>query len=124
MRRTGRIVLIADDNAAIRRHLCETFTLHEFQVCAEATNGKEAIKKAAECRPELVILDLAMPLMNGLEAAPEIHKSLPDVPIILYTLFSLNVSRSELEARGITAVVSKSEPIENLIEKAEQLFQT
>ena len=87
MRPSGRVVLIVDDNPEIRRHLCETSTFHEFHVCAEAENGRQAIKKGRECRPELIVLDLSMPLMNGLEAAPEIRKILPNTPVILYGVF-------------------------------------
>jgi DNA-binding NarL/FixJ family response regulator len=119
-----RTVLIVDDSAPIRRALCEEFTRHGFNVCAEAENGSQAIELARRCRPELIILDLSIPVMNGLEAAPELRKIVPDCPIILYSLFADTLGKSELEARGITLALSKDSSVEVLLEKAEALFQT
>src|SRR5262249_10233494 len=63
-------VLIADDNAFVRQRLGELFRREpDFEVCAEAENGKEAIEKAHGSRPDLIVLDLSMPVMNGLDAA-------------------------------------------------------
>jgi chemotaxis response regulator CheB len=59
-------VLIVDDNASIREALCELFKREaDFAVCGDAENGKEAIEKAKELRPDLIVLDLSMPVMNG-----------------------------------------------------------
>src|ERR1700728_737899 len=77
-------ILIADDNPAIRTALCRMFAEHpSLEVCDTAVNGQEAVVTAASLRPELIILDLDMPAMNGLQAAKEICKILPNVPIIL-----------------------------------------
>lgn len=63
-------VLIVDDSAYVREALCELFKREEdFEVCGEAENGKDAIKKAQALRPDLIVLDLLMPVMNGLDAA-------------------------------------------------------
>ncbi len=63
-------VLIVDDNAFIRQALCELFKKEaDFEVCGEAENGKKAIEKARELRPDLIVLDLSMPVMNGFDAA-------------------------------------------------------
>ncbi len=118
-----RTVLIADDNPALRKQLCEVLTFSEFEVCAEAENGREAIEKAKECSPGLIILDLAMPVMSGIEAATELRKLAPGTPIILFTLYADAYPEKELQLRGITAVVSKTDPIESLLEKAESLLQ-
>ena len=72
-------VLIVDDNAFLRHALCEIFKREsDFQVCGEAENGKEAIEKAWELHPDLIVLDLAMPVMNGLEAARVLRCSLAE----------------------------------------------
>ena len=104
----ARTVLVVDDNVAIRRELCETLTKYDLQVCAEATNGREAIELARTCRPEVVILDMSMPVMGGLDAALELRKLLPDSRIILFTLFADTVTGTELKARGIDIVISKN----------------
>ena len=63
-------ILFLDDNAAIRRVLCELFQGQaDFEVCGEAENGQDAIEKAQEFHPDLIVLDLSMPVMNGLEPA-------------------------------------------------------
>ncbi len=119
----ARSILIVDDNAAIRRELCEIFTAHDYHVCAEAENGRRGIELARVCRPDLIVLDLSMPVMNGLDAAPELRKIVPDSPIILFTLFADAVSRDALESSGITMALSKNEPMEHVIAAAEELFQ-
>jgi len=124
MGQPSRTVLIVDDSAAIRSELSEEFTRCGFAVCGEAENGRQAIDKVGLCRPDLVILDLSMPVMNGLDAAPELRKIAPEMPIILYTAFADAVSASDLKARGVTLTLPKSEPLETLIAKAKELLQT
>ena len=68
-------ILVADDNPMIRKMLCRLFAIEEdYDICAEAENGREAIELALHHRPDLIILDLAMPVLNGLEAARELRK--------------------------------------------------
>jgi len=122
-RSSRKAVLIVDDNSEIRRHLHEVFTVDDFEVCAEADNGRAAIEQAGRHRPELIILDLSMPVMTGWDAAPKLRKIVPKTPIILYTLFAESISPTDLKEQGITAVVSKNEPIVSLVQKAENLFQ-
>ncbi len=74
-------ILIVDDHAALRmalRHLIDSVL--EFEVCGEAENGREGIERAGELQPDLIILDLSMPVMNGFEAARELKALLPSVP--------------------------------------------
>src|ERR1700722_14151802 len=80
MARSPKTVLIVDDSAAIRRELCSEFTRRGFIVCAEAENGRQAIEKVYERLPDLIILDLSMPVMNGLDAAPELRRIAPKTP--------------------------------------------
>ena len=101
-------VLIADDSEPMRKlHRDMAAQSGRWRLCGEAVNGLQAVHLARALRPDLIVLDLAMPVMDGLRAAPEILKDLPRVPIILYTLHEmLNL---ELEARkaGIREVVVK-----------------
>jgi DNA-binding NarL/FixJ family response regulator len=80
-------ILIADDDSTIRMLLRRLLESHsEWQVCAEAVNGVEAIEKVQQCTPDLAILDLGMPLMNGIQAASEISKTNPQLPMLLMSV--------------------------------------
>ena len=103
-------ILIADDDVAIRRLLRRLLESHaEWNVCADACDGNEAISKAAELNPDIVVLDLAMPHCNGLQAAREIARSLPDVPMLLLTVqeVSRELTREAVHA-GFRGAVSKN----------------
>jgi len=114
-----KLVLIVDDHEAIRRSVRSFFrTYPEFTVCGEAVNGAEAIQKAQELWPDLVILDLAMPEMNGLEAAAALKFILPGVPIFLLTAhYSRELELAALEA-GVCAVFSKHQDLLILLRRA------
>jgi CheY-like chemotaxis protein len=103
-------ILVADDSPLIRKTLCQMFeTQQEYDLCAEAANGQEAIALAVKHRPDLVILDLEMPVMNGIDAAREIKKLLPDVPIILFTQYGEFATRLAFANLPVERVVSKGE---------------
>ena len=119
----AKTVLIADDNALIRHTLCELFQSQaDFAVCAEAENGKDAIDKASELRPDLIVLDLSMPVMNGLDAARVLKRIMPSVSLIMFSEYSNTFSEQEAHAAGISALVSKEEHVSVLIEKARSLL--
>jgi CheY-like chemotaxis protein len=101
-------ILIADDNPLIRRMIRALLEAQGWYVCAEAENGAEAVTLATDCKPEVVVLDFAMPEMNGAEAAREIVKTLPDVPIFLFTLYPYPLVEKEATRAGIQRVISKS----------------
>jgi len=75
-------VLIADDYEAVRVGLCAILRSADISVCAQAKNGEEAVEKSIQLRPDLIILDISMPGIGGLEAARQIRIFLPDVPIL------------------------------------------
>jgi len=82
-------VLVVDDNPVIRQIVCELFTRDgEFEVCGQAENGQEAVEKARRLRPALIVTDLAMPLMDGLEETRILKELMPSVPVIIYTAHS------------------------------------
>ena len=73
-----RTVLIVDDNPSIRQSLCELFTRQgDFDVCGEAENGREAIDRAQQLHPDLIVMDLSMPVMNSLDAARVLRRLMP-----------------------------------------------
>jgi len=119
----AKTILIVDDNAYIRRGLCELFKREsDFEVCGEAENGKEAIDKALELHPDLIVLDLSMPVMNGLDAARELKRLMPTVPLIMYSAFGDVFGEQQARLIGISELVSKSQPAAILVNKARNLL--
>jgi CheY-like chemotaxis protein len=103
-------VLVADDHPLIRKMLCQLFEREDdYDICAEAENGQQAIDLALKHRPDLIILDFAMPVLNGLEAARQLKKIMPDVPIILFTQHATGITLAKPDV-NIDRVVSKSNP--------------
>jgi CheY-like chemotaxis protein len=81
-----KTVLVADDSEMIRKLLCKLFETEEnYDLCAEAKNGEEAISLAVIHKPDLIILDVSMPVMDGLQAARKLKQIMPHVPIMLFT---------------------------------------
>ena len=118
-----RSVLVVDDNPYVRRVLCELFTREaDFDVCGEAENGREAIEKAQELLPDLIVTDLSMPVMNGLEETRALKKLMPSVPVIIFTAHSDPFVEREAVAAGVSAVVSKSQAAVVLIATARKLL--
>jgi YesN/AraC family two-component response regulator len=103
-------ILVADDNSIIRKMLCRMFeTEEDYDLCAEAENGKEAVALVIKHRPDLIILDLDMPVMNGLDAAREIKHALPGIRIILFTQYADIVPGPGFMNLAVDKVVSKTD---------------
>ncbi len=118
-----KTVLIVDDYAYVRQALCSVFKRQaDFEVCGEAVNGSEAIAKAQELHPDLIVLDLSMPVMNGLEAARELKRLMPTVPLIMYSAFGDGFVEQHARLLGISEMVSKSQPTAILLSKARSLL--
>lgn len=112
-------VLIVDDSPEMRLALCRLFkAAGGFQICGEARNGLEAIKKVEDLKPGLVVLDLCMPGMNGLETARQLQTLSHPPPVILYSMNAEEIVATDAFECGVTAVVSKAEGIRSLITKA------
>ena len=86
-------LLIADDFGPLRTSLKKYFEARGLGTCLEAENGREALRLAEQLRPDVVILDYSMPIMNGLDAARAVHEALPNVPIFLVTAHGATVRR-------------------------------
>ncbi len=92
----AKAVLIVDDNAFIRQALCDIFKREaDFEVCGEAENGREAIEKAQQLHPDLIVMDVSMPVMNGIEAARVLKGLMPTVP----KLFSASTAMCSLRRK-------------------------
>jgi DNA-binding NarL/FixJ family response regulator len=112
-------VLIVDDHEAVRRELRRLFQSRpEFTVCGEAVDGVDAIAKTEQLSPDLIILDLAMPEMNGLEAAGALRFMVPDAVLFLLTAYKNRELELAAFQSGIHAVFSKYDDLDGLICKA------
>jgi CheY-like chemotaxis protein len=101
-------VLIADDSEPVRSGLHELIEEHAGWVCTEAINGRDAVRKIQQRAPDILILDLFMPVMDGLQAARAISKLLPDLPILLCTSAALPPALVSIaQGCGIQGMVSK-----------------
>jgi DNA-binding NarL/FixJ family response regulator len=117
-------VLIVDDNRYIRRGLCELFQQEEdFDVCGAAENGREAVDKAQGLHPDLILMDLSMPVMNGLDATRIVKRLMPEVPVLMYSAYDDSSTENEARSAGVSALVSKSERLSVLLGKARSLVE-
>jgi DNA-binding NarL/FixJ family response regulator len=116
-------VLIVDDNIYVR-DLLHTFLKDtpEIEICGEAINGAEAIEKAQQLKADVVLLDLAMPNMNGVEAASILKKTIPGVSVIMFTMYSENIPKSAISSMGVDVVLSKTDGIAHLVESINAIF--
>ena len=102
-------ILIADDHKSAIREIRTLLGANpEWEVCGEAADGQEALARANEMHPDVIVLDFAMPVMNGLMAAQEITKVQPTVPIVLNTLYNSPQVEREAKRHGIRKVVEKA----------------
>jgi DNA-binding NarL/FixJ family response regulator len=117
-------ILIADEHRLMRDNVRTLIESHPgWTVCAEAEDGEEAVTKAAALSPDAIILALAMPRMNGFEAACQINKTAPRTPIILHTKYSSPAVERAAQMMGIYKVTSKNNSIE-LFAELERLFSS
>jgi DNA-binding NarL/FixJ family response regulator len=106
--RTHKHVLIVDDSFMVRQSLKRYLSSRgDVVVCGEAVNGREAVQRAMALKPDLVLLDLAMPELNGAEVASVLKGAMPDTRIILFTMYRENVGKYLSSAVGIDVVLSK-----------------
>lgn len=112
-------VLIADDSAFIRTALYEFFQREpDFAVCGVAENGREAVEEARRLHPDLIILDMKMPVMTGLEAARLLKRVMPEVRLIMYSATNDKVIEKAARSVGISEIISKSQRVSVLIDAA------
>jgi DNA-binding NarL/FixJ family response regulator len=119
-----KFILIVDDNPLVRR--CMRDLLEEqsgWIVCGEAENGQDGIDKALELHPDLILLDLVMPVMNGIEAARELKRLMPDTPLVMFTTYNNSHLTREALAVGVAAVAAKSDGAAALVSDIRYLFR-
>ena len=102
-------ILLADDNPTIRHSLRTLLSKQaNWTICGEAENGKMAVEMAERLSPDLVILDLSMPVINGLDAARQIKKTSPDIQIVMFTMHEFPHLREEARKAGVNELVAKT----------------
>lgn len=115
-------ILIADDHAAVRRSVRALIELQgQWTVCAEAADGEEAVERAAQLRPDVAVLDLEMPKLNGLEAARQIRARAPTVQVLVLTIHDSQPLHDEARRAGARAVVTKTDAGRALLGAIESL---
>src|SRR5258708_8975973 len=108
-------ILVIDDGDSVRDIIGIFFENAGFEVCGEAADGVEGIEQAKKLKPDLIVLDLAMPRMNGAETASVLSTTMPDVPVVLLTLYQNMVGPSLSAAIGVKAVLDKTEGLDKLV---------
>jgi DNA-binding NarL/FixJ family response regulator len=122
----GRIVriVVADDQEVVRKRVVATLMSRgDFEVCAEASNGKEAVEKARELNPDLVILDITMPELNGLDAARQIRSFAPNLPILILSVHKSKQVVEEAKKIGVRGYVTKGDAIQKLLLAVDTVLQ-
>jgi len=114
-------ILIVDDHEALRAGVRSVLENHGFEVCGEADNGQEALTRALQLRPDLVILDITMPVLDGFSAAREIHKRLPGVGILLLSMHESASMVNVAKSSGARGYVAKSEGIARLLKAVDAI---
>jgi DNA-binding NarL/FixJ family response regulator len=98
-------------------------TNSRWEVCGEAVNGKEAVEKVQELRPHLVVLDINMPLMNGIEAARQIRQMAPTTKIVIFSMHEPHQIEIAARQAGADVIVDKTEPTTSLAKAVERLLE-
>jgi CheY-like chemotaxis protein len=109
-----RSIFIVDDSSDIRAGIRRQLEVSGFEVCGEAGDGIDALDKLSRLRPDLIILDMSMPRMNGVDAARQLKYMCPNVPVILYTAFADVFRRKQALPEGVSEIVAKGE---NLLDR-------
>ncbi len=118
-------ILVADDHEVVRRGLCALLEgQREWKVCGEAADGREAVEKAQDLKPDVAIIDIGMPTLNGLEATRQILKSNPRIKVLVLTLHDSDQVVREVLNAGARGFLLKSDAARELISAVEELRQS
>ena len=117
-------VLVVDDHEVMRMGIRNLLQFQSgWSVCAEASNGQEAVEKALLSRPDVIIMDITMPVMNGLEAARQISRAQPHIPVILFSMHVSDDVYQHLQADGIRGAVAKADAARDLAQAVETVLK-
>jgi DNA-binding NarL/FixJ family response regulator len=117
-------ILIADDHEMIRRGLRHVLEQHPgWEICGEASNGRQAVELAQRTAPDVVLLDLSMPEMNGLEATRAIRKALPQTEVLVFTVHETEELMRDVLAAGARGYLLKADASRNIVAAVEALAE-
>ena len=117
-------ILLVDDHAVVRKGVCAILSSREdIQVCGEAENGKEALEKAVELKPDLIILDITMPVLSGFDASIRIRNTLPHIPILILSMHDSQTVLQACRRAGAQGYVSKGKAGEILLRAVDLLVR-
>ena len=116
-------ILVIDDGDSVRDVIGVFLENAGFEVCGEGADGVEGIEQAKRLKPDLVVLDLAMPRMNGVEAALILSQTMPNLPVIMLTMYENMVGPSLASAIGVKAVIDKTGGLDKLVACVHSLLQ-
>jgi DNA-binding NarL/FixJ family response regulator len=117
-------IVVADDQEVVRKRVVATLMSRgDLEVCAEASNGKEAVEKTRELNPDLVILDITMPELNGLDAARQIRSFAPNLPILILSVHKSKQVVEEAKKIGVRGYVTKGDAIQKLLLAVDTVLQ-
>jgi DNA-binding NarL/FixJ family response regulator len=115
-------VLIVDDHELVRRGLKDILRDTDFEVCGEAENGEEGLAQTVHLKPDLVLLDMSMPVLTGLQAAARIRRVLPEIKILIVTMHDSPQMEIEARAAGADAYITKMAAAKSLLEAMRALL--
>jgi DNA-binding NarL/FixJ family response regulator len=117
-------VLVADDFDTVRKGVCAILSSREgIEVCAEAANGEEAVRKARELKPDVVIMDFSMPVMDGLEASKKILQAFPGMAILMFSMHKTEALTQAAKNAGVSGFVTKGESAQNLLQAVDSVMR-
>jgi DNA-binding NarL/FixJ family response regulator len=115
-------ILVADDHEIMRKGLRSLLeTQPGWQVCGEAINGRDAVAKAAELHPDIIVLDITMPELNGLQAIPQILEASPQTEVLVLTMHESEQMMEEALRAGARGYMLKSDAMRNFLAAVEAL---
>lgn len=118
-------ILVADDSDTVRRVLRQYMAQLDLDVCGEATDGEETIEKARKLKPDLILLDAAMPRTNGIVAASVLKEMMPNVLIVLFTMYSEAIARAfPMKGLSVDGIVAKAEGMTKLADCVQNLLRS
>lgn len=117
-------ILLVDDHEVLREGLKSLLAKArpDWEICGEATDGAQAMRLVTECNPDLVILDISMPVMSGLEAATQMRKKGINVPLLIFTTHESDRLETEVRKVGAQGYVLKSQAARNLVQAMDALL--
>jgi DNA-binding NarL/FixJ family response regulator len=119
----NKTIFIADDNPMVLALMRQALEAQPgFEVCGEAADGEDAIIQASKLHPDLIVLDISMPVMGGLEAAHKLRQIMPTLPILMFTIHRTRLSSAEVFAAGANGVAFKGDGMGGLVSQARSLL--